>query len=103
MMDMKPGSRWKAHTAGPEFVVVRPPKQQGEVRCGGHQLVPVGASGVSALAPEEGLADPVMVGKRYFDETSELELLASKAGTGTLTIDGRVMAPKAAKALPASD
>lgn len=44
-----------------------------------------------------------MMGKRYFDQDSGLELLASKPGLETLMIDGRKMVPKDAKALPSSD
>ena len=43
----------------------------------------------------------VVLGKRY--EGEGIELLCSAAGDGTLTSDGRPLALKTAKPLPASD
>jgi len=101
-MELKPGSRWKSVVCGAEFVVVRPPKEQGALACGGHALVAAGAT-IEEQPPADGLAGGIHMGKRYFDETSGLELLATKPGRGTLTMDGRKLAPKEAKPLPASD
>ncbi|MBV9842301.1 MAG: hypothetical protein JOY99_12375 [Sphingomonadaceae bacterium] len=100
---MKPGSRWKSAVCGAEFVVVRPPKQAGELKCGGHALLSAGTAAPEGLTIAEELADGIHMGKRYFDEASGLELLASKPGLGSLTLDGRKLAPKEAKALPSSD
>ena len=102
-MELKPGSRWKSAVCGAEFVVVRPPKQAAAVQCGGHDLLAAGTAAPDGLAIAEGLSDGIHMGKRYFDEESGLELLASKPGLGSLTIDGRKMGPKEAKALPSSD
>jgi len=43
------------------------------------------------------------MGKRFADEDSGLEVLCSKAGIGSLAIDGRPILAKDAKKLPASD
>ena len=43
------------------------------------------------------------MGKRYVDEETGIEALVSKAGDGSLSIDGRVLNLKEAKALPSSD
>jgi hypothetical protein len=102
-MDWKPGSRLKARSGGGEFVLVRPSSHGGDLRCGGHGMASIDEVAATGPAPNGELADPVLVGKRYFDELSGLELLATKAGVGTLTLDGRKMAPKGVKALPASD
>jgi hypothetical protein len=45
----------------------------------------------------------VVLGKRYVDEQSGLEVLCTKAGAGPLAADGRPLVIKAAKVLPASD
>jgi hypothetical protein len=102
-MELKPGSRWKSAVCGAEFVVVRPPKQPGELQCGGHPVLAAGTPAPEGVTIDADQSDGIHMGKRYFDETSGLELLASKPGLGSLTIDGRKMAPKDAKALPSSD
>lgn len=44
-----------------------------------------------------------MLGKRYVDTESGLEVLCTKAGRGVLSADGRQLTTKAPNALPASD
>jgi len=101
-VELRPGSRWKG-VGGAEFVVVRPPKQVESLQSGGHPVQPAADAANSGMEPEASLSDVLAVGKRYSDDVSGLELLVSKAGKGTLTVDGRVMALKETKALPASD
>lgn len=102
-MELKPGSRWKSAVCGAEFVVVRPPKAAGELKCGGHAVAPSGSTVPEGLSVQDGLSEGIHMGKRYFDEASGLELLASKPGLGSLTLDGRKLLLKDAKALPSSD
>ncbi len=52
---------------------------------------------------DPALADPTLLGKRYEDEVSGLEVLCSKGGDGTLTLDDRPLVVKSAKPLPSSD
>ena len=47
--------------------------------------------------------EPVMAGKRYTEEQSGIEVLASKPGKGALSFAGRALSRKEAKPLPASD
>jgi hypothetical protein len=49
------------------------------------------------------LENAALLGKRYIDEISALELLCNKSGKGTLTLDGRALTFKEAKKLPSSD
>ena len=102
-MELKPGSRWKSAVCSAEFVVVRPPKQAVTLKCGGNEVLPAGTAAPAGLTIDADLSDGIHMGKRYFDEQSGLELLASKAGLGSLTIDGRKLQLKDAKALPSSD
>jgi hypothetical protein len=44
-----------------------------------------------------------LVGKRYRDETSGLEVLCTKVGAGSLSINGVPVPMKEAKPLPSSD
>ena len=102
-MDLKPGSRWKSAVCSAEFVVVRPPKQAGVLKCGGHEVLPAGTPAPEGLTIDADQSEGIHMGKRYFDAETGLELLASKAGLGALTLDGRKLQLKDAKALPSSD
>ena len=44
-----------------------------------------------------------LIGKRFADADSGLELLVTKAGAGTLALDGVAIPLKEAKPLPSSD
>jgi len=101
-MELKAGARLRSSVCGAEFVVVRGIKDA-DVRCGGQTLHPASAEQADKLEIDQLLAEGILIGKRYIDEESGFELLASKAGLGSLTVDGRKMNLKEAKALPASD
>lgn len=102
-MELKPGSRWKSAVCDAEFVVVRPPKTPASLECGGAPVIPHGqakeAGGVLSADHSAGSA----AGKRYADPETGLEALCSKAGAGSLSVDGRAIAATDAKKLPASD
>ncbi len=102
-MDFKPGARLRSAVCDAEFVVVRPASNVRDLKCGGQPLVPVGDAAPAGVTIDETLADGIQAGKRYWDESSGLEMLASKGGRGTLTIDDRKMGLKEAKPLPSSD
>ena len=102
-MELKPGSRWKSAVCDGEFVVVRPPKTPGELTSGGAPVVPHGAEKPAGATLADDQAGGVQLGKRYTDEESGLVMLCSKAGKGSLAIDGRPLALQEAKKLPASD
>jgi hypothetical protein len=103
-MDLKPGSRWRSAVCDTEVVVVRPPSAGGaRLECGGHPMLPLGTEKPAGLtlAPDHGGGSHA--GKRYQDETTGIELLCSKAGAGSLAVDGRPAPTKEAKKLPSSD
>jgi len=102
-MQLKPGSRWKSAACSAEFVVVRPAGQEEEVLCGGHALLPSDAARPEGLVLDPEHTATIQTGKRYFDEESGLELLAVKPGQCALSVGGRRMVLREAKALPASD
>lgn len=103
MIELKPGSRWKSAVCDTEVVVVRAPGAPVALACGGAPMV-----AHSAPAPARGEIDPghaggSLLGKRYADADSGIELLCVKAGAGSVTVDGRPVAAKEAKKLPSSD
>jgi hypothetical protein len=102
-MDLKPGSRWKSAVCDTEVVVVRPPSAPAALECGGQPMTPHAAERPAGLALSPDHAAGSLLGKRYTDAESGLEALCSKPGAGSLSVDGRPLAVKEAKKLPASD
>ena len=101
-MELTAGSRWRSAVSETEVVVVRPAPGDRHLACGGVDMVPVGTEAPGGdLDP--ALAEPTLLGKRYENEASGLEVLCSKGGDGTLTLDGKTLVVKSAKPLPSSD
>jgi len=102
-MELKPGSRWKSAVCDGEFVVVRPPSSGGVLACGGEPLIPHAGEKPTGGSPSPDHAGGSVLGKRYSDVESGLAVLCSKAGAGSLSLDGRPLVLQEAKKLPASD
>jgi hypothetical protein len=100
-VDVKPGARLRSAVSTAEVVVVRAPKTAVELCCGGAPMVV--PDGVVAAAGTDVQGPATLLGKRYVDEETTLELLCTKTGAGLLTVDGRELALKGAKTLPSSD
>jgi len=100
-MELKPGMKLAAPGTTTEVVVVRPPSAALTVTCAGADMVDLAGGAPEGTAPAAG--EDVLIGKRYLDEDSGLELLCSKAGAGPLAADGREMSVKGAQPLPSSD
>jgi hypothetical protein len=101
-MELKPGSRWKSAVCSTEIAVV---KRASDIAlgCGGHAMIPVGGERPAGAAMANGHAAGTLVGKRYVDADSGLEVLCTKAGCGLLTANGREMAIREPNRLPSSD
>lgn len=102
-MELRTGQRLHSAVCDAQVVVVRAPSGPVELGCGGRPLLEDGREPEGAAEPDPALADGPALGKRYADEGSGLELLCTRAGAGTLTVDGRPLPVKGAKPLPASD
>jgi hypothetical protein len=102
-MDLKPGSRWHSAVCAAEVVVVRAPAAPATLSIGGAGVLPPGAGRPAGAEPDEALASGTVLGKRYADEATGLEVLCTKAGAGTITVDGRQATVMAPRRLPASD
>jgi hypothetical protein len=101
-MEMKPGARLACPLCTVEVVVVRPPGAALVLTCDGVELV-AGAAARPGGGHDAASGEGTLVGKRYNDETSGLEVLCAKAGPGSLAADGRDVTIKGAKPLPSSD
>jgi hypothetical protein len=98
------GERLRSSSCGTEVIVVHVPDRPVELTCGGH---PMSASTPDAAVVERAVAADgdggTLLGKRYVDEPTGLEVLCTRPGNGKLAADGRDLTIKAPKALPASD
>jgi hypothetical protein len=101
--DLKPGSRWRSAVCDTEVVVVRAPAGPVTFRIGGAGALPAEAGRPVGAAPDAALAGGTLLGKRYTDQTTGLEVLCIKAGRGTITVDGRPATVMTPRQLPASD
>jgi hypothetical protein len=97
---LKTGMRLFAQNSSCEVIVVKSADTVGSVTCAGLEMLPAAAAGAVHPAPD---GPPVELGKRYTDDENLIEILCTRAGAGPLAVDGRVLALKTAKPLPASD
>jgi hypothetical protein len=100
-MQVRAGTRWRSAVCETEVVVVRAPHEGLELGCGGAALLPIDTARPDGAEPAPGLSGGTELGKRYGGE--DYELLCTKPGAGTLTVDGEPMPMKAPKSLPSSD
>lgn len=102
-MELTPGTRLESTTCDAQVVVVKAPKDGGDVdlRCGGEPMRPAGTGGDRAPVSLEGEA--TLLGKRYADDELGLELLCTQPGDGALSIGTTPLPIKGAKPLPSSD
>lgn len=97
-MQTKAGLKLRSQTCTTEVIVVRPATDPIELSCCGAPMTPDEVGDVPA-----GAADEVLLGKRYTDEQTGLEVLCTKPGPGALAADGRTLLLKGTKPLPSSD
>jgi hypothetical protein len=100
--ELAPGLRLRSVVCSAEVMITRAPTRSGSLTCGGRAMT--AADGREpTLEAAAGPMDGTLIGKRYQDEPSGLELLCTSAGKGTLAFDGELLSVKNAKPLPASD
>jgi hypothetical protein len=102
-MQLKVGSRWKSVADATEIVVVRAPTTDVSLECGGYAMAAAGSTFEQVDGPRAGLAEGTAIGKRYTDDARAIELLVTKAGEGSLTVDSVPLSAAEAKQLPSSD
>ena len=100
--ELKPGSRWASAVDDTEVIVVKAGGESLSLECGGHPMIPGGTEKPGGLTIDSEYATGTQVGKR-FEHESGLELLCTKAGAGTLAVDGAALPLKESKPLPSSD
>jgi len=102
-LELRPGSRLRSVADATEVVVVRPPAQSVDLRCGGHPMVPLDSDGPADVPLSPDHAGGTLLGKRYVDAEQTLEVLCTKPGDGSLSVGDEPLLVREAKPLPASD
>jgi hypothetical protein len=100
VVEITVGKRLRSSVCETEIIIVQAPDIPVEFSCGGR---PMTEESERAGAPAPGADGGTLLGKRYVDDPTGLEVLCTKPGAGGLAVDGRELTIKAPKALPASD
>jgi hypothetical protein len=101
MSQYKPGVRLRSAVCTTEVVVIAASAGDISLSCGGAPLLGEGEEAAGATLDPEG--ESTQLGKRYTDESGELELLCVKPGDGSLAVNDVALVVKGAKPLPSSD
>lgn len=102
MAELKAGTRLKSAVCTTEVMVIVAPAEEIDVTCGGASMIG-NAEPVEGGSVDAAQAEGTLLGKRYINETGDLELLCVKPGDGSLALGGEVLVVKEAKPLPSSD
>ena len=98
----KAGSRLRSAVCTTEVIVVKAPAREIEISCGGSPMLGTDEERPAAGPPAD-TDEPTLLGKRYTNAEEDLEVLCTKAGDGSLEVDGQRLVLKDAKPLPSSD
>jgi hypothetical protein len=101
-MELKAGTRLKSAVCETQVIAVRAPAGDVDLTCGGQPMLALDDTGGGGT-PSAGHDEGTLLGKRYADEEVGIELLCTKAGKGSLWLNGSPLGLKEAKALPSSD
>jgi hypothetical protein len=102
-LELKVGQTLVSQVDATTLVVVRAPATAVALTCGGAPLVDAKGTRVEQPAVTPPHPGSTLLGKRYADDESGLELLCTKGGEHALALAGEPLALKTAKPLPASD
>ncbi|GAA3391444.1 hypothetical protein [Cryptosporangium minutisporangium] len=97
------GQRLRSAVSSVEAVVVRVPSGDVTITCAGEPMLRPDDKAEATAAPAHPAQRHTLLGKRYLDEASNLEVLCVAAGPGEIAVDGRTLTIKTAQPLPASD
>ncbi len=98
---LKAGGRFKSAVCDTQVMVIKAPAGGFELRCGGADVIAPTETGTGDV--DATLSGGTLMGKRYVNADESLELLCTKGGAGTLSLEGVPLEIKQAKQLPSSD
>jgi hypothetical protein len=100
----KAGLRLRSVVCDTEVIVVKAPKDDLDLRCGGQAMVELDDGGARSGAPAAPFDGGTLIGKRYATSGEPaIEVLCTKAGAGSLSIGETPLPAKEAQPLPSSD
>ncbi|MBW8825467.1 MAG: hypothetical protein JF603_03820 [Acidobacteria bacterium] len=102
-MPLKVGTRLRSAVCTTEVIIVRAPSDDVALACGGTTMLQQGEDAPAGATLDAGLSGGSPLGKRFASDDLGIEVLVTKAGDGTLTVNGEPLPLKEAKALPTSD
>ena len=98
---LKPGTRLRSQVCASEVIVVKAPAGSVDLCCGGAPMVPIDAA-AGSVPLGDAHRGGTLLGKRYADEATGIEVLCTKAGEGSVSLGSTPLPVKEAKPLPAS-
>ncbi|MEM9013704.1 MAG: hypothetical protein AAGB02_01225 [Pseudomonadota bacterium] len=98
---VKAGMKLHSVVCSGQIMVLRAPAGELDIACGGAPMAAAEPAEKTALDPAQTAG--VLVGKRYVDADETMEFLCTRAGEGTLSVNGVPLDIKQAKQLPSSD
>jgi len=102
MATLKAGARFKSAVCETQVMVIKAPAGEFELSCGGAGMLAPAATPPAGLTLQAG-GEETLIGKRYVNVDESVELLCTKGGKGSLSLNGTAMEVKQAKQLPSSD
>jgi len=96
----KPGTKLSSTVCKTQIMALRVPASELNITCGG---APMQVGDPTELGTPTGDNEGTLVGKRYVDAGETMEFLCTRAGDGTVSVNGLALAVKQAKQLPSSD
>ncbi|MFZ2174696.1 MAG: hypothetical protein WAW17_11795 [Rhodococcus sp. (in: high G+C Gram-positive bacteria)] len=100
---MKTGAKMRSAVCSTEVMVIRAGNGDITLCCGGVPMLAPDESVEGLGVPEVGLDAGTVMGKRYVDTESGVEVLCVKPGAGSVSADDRPLQLLVPKALPSSD
>jgi hypothetical protein len=102
---MKTGQQLKSVVCSTKVILLRKPNDEAAVlSCGGVPMIDATSDAPQNQQPRDNaLLGGTVLGKRYADPGSGIQVLCVAAGQGTLAIDGQPLEIEAVKQLPSSD
>jgi hypothetical protein len=97
------GLRLASVVCDTEIIAIKAPKEDVDLRCGGHPMVALAERVARTGAPAAPHDKGTLIGKRYALADPAVEVLCTKAGAGSLSIGDVALPAKEATPLPSSD
>jgi hypothetical protein len=102
-MEITPGARLRSAVGVTEVVVIKAPQGAGDLTCAGVPMVARDDGAQPSGSADAAGDEATLIGKRYSEESSGIEVLCTQPGDGPLAFAGIVLTVNAPKPLPSSD